>query len=174
MRILPVGVAFESGVIRVTGPATAEVGSGGESTGPRLGKRLSPGARAAWAKSSYADDGYLPLWRHMSDSAATAGLLWDRWLPEQLKRLVAQALPGGFADARALAVWLAGVHDAGKATPAFACQVEPLAEKMRRAGLAMPTMRQFGEDRRDGLGATVMPGPEASGPLAGRRKTRRG
>ncbi len=116
--------------------------------GRRLGKRLSPGARAAWAKSSYADDGYLPLWRHMSDSAATAGLLWDRWLPEQVKRLVAQALPGGFADARALAVWLAGVHDVGKATPAFACQVEPLAEKMRRAGLAMPTMHQFGEDRR--------------------------
>ncbi|MEV0318161.1 CRISPR-associated helicase Cas3' [Streptomyces sp. NPDC050659] len=84
----------------------------------------------------------------MADSAAVAGLLWDRWVPEGVRRLVAQALPGGEADARRLAVWLAGVHDVGKATPAFACQVDGLAERMRAVGLSMPSQREFGAERR--------------------------
>ncbi|MEL5959398.1 type I-E CRISPR-associated protein Cse1/CasA [Streptomyces sp. CLV115] len=84
----------------------------------------------------------------MADSAAVAGRLWDAWVPESVKALVAEALPGGAADARRLAVYLACVHDIGKATPAFACQVEGLAHRMRRAGLDMPDQKQFGEDRR--------------------------
>ncbi|MEU5002054.1 CRISPR-associated helicase Cas3' [Streptomyces sp. NPDC021622] len=84
----------------------------------------------------------------MADSAAVAGLLWDRWLPEGVRRLVAKVLPQGMADARRLAVWLAGVHDIGKATPAFACQVEGLAEPMRRAGLAMLSERELRPQRK--------------------------
>ncbi|QEU90554.1 CRISPR-associated helicase Cas3' [Streptomyces kanamyceticus] len=84
----------------------------------------------------------------MADSAAVAGLLWDRWLPEAVRRLVAEVLPEGLADARRLVVWLAGVHDIGKATPAFACQVEGLAEPMRRAGLAMRSERELRPERR--------------------------
>ncbi|WP_449334190.1 HD domain-containing protein [Streptomyces lateritius] len=34
-----------------------------------------------------------------------------------VRRLIGAALPGGEADGRRLAVWLAGVHDIGKATP---------------------------------------------------------
>ncbi|MFF4652601.1 CRISPR-associated helicase Cas3' [Streptomyces sp. NPDC001380] len=84
----------------------------------------------------------------MADSAAVAGLLWDRWLPAAVRRVVAEPLPGGEADARLLAVWLAGVHDIGKATPAFACQVDALADRMREVGLAMPYQREMGTDRR--------------------------
>ena len=72
-----------------------------------------------------------------------AGLLWDEWLPGQVKAVVAGALPGGVDDARRLAVWLAAVHDVGKATPAFACQVDSLADRMRAAGLDMPSFRGF-------------------------------
>ncbi|MFJ4518308.1 CRISPR-associated helicase Cas3' [Streptomyces sp. NPDC088816] len=84
----------------------------------------------------------------MEDSAAVAGRLWDGWLPLSVRRLIAGALPGGEADARRLVVWLAGVHDIGKATPAFACQVEQLAQVMRGHGLEMRSRQAMGADRR--------------------------
>ncbi|MFD8822761.1 CRISPR-associated helicase Cas3' [Streptomyces sp. NPDC059605] len=97
----------------------------------------------------------------MEDSAAVAGLLWDTWLPASARRLIASALPGGEQDARRLAVWLAGVHDIGKATPAFACQVEPLASRMDDQGLKMRSQQSFGPDRRiapHGLAGQVLLG----------------
>lgn len=115
---------------------------------PTAYTKLSPAARTAWGKHDRATEEWLPLWRHMADSAAVAGRLWDSWVPENVKALVAEQLPQGAADARRLAVYLACVHDIGKATPAFACQVEGLAHRMRRAGLDMPDQKQFGEDRR--------------------------
>lgn len=84
----------------------------------------------------------------MEDAAAVAGLLWDEWLPASVRKLIGEPLPGGAEDARRLAVWLAGVHDIGKATPAFACQVEQLAQRMREQGLAMPSLKTMGEDRK--------------------------
>ncbi|MBB6171325.1 CRISPR system Cascade subunit CasA [Nocardiopsis mwathae] len=84
----------------------------------------------------------------MADSAAVAGRLWDVWLPRQVKDGVSAVLPGGADDARAMVVWLAAVHDIGKATPAFACQVDELAGRMRDAGLGMPTLAQMRSDRR--------------------------
>lgn len=114
--------------------------------GVRLVAGLSSAARTVWAKHDRQLDGWLPLWRHMADSAAVAGLLWDQWLPRSVCELIGTALPAGVEDGRRLAVWLASVHDVGKATPAFACQVDDLAEVMRTAGLAM---RQFGQLRVD-------------------------
>ncbi|MGW7071831.1 CRISPR-associated helicase Cas3' [Streptomyces sp. NPDC054855] len=112
-----------------------------------LGGRLAGPVRSVWAKHDRDTDGWLPLWRHMGDSAAVAGLLWDEWLPVSVRALMAEALPGGANDARSLVVWLAAVHDIGKATPAFACQVDQLADEMRRQGLEMRTRRQIGADR---------------------------
>ncbi|WP_328380666.1 CRISPR-associated helicase Cas3' (plasmid) [Streptomyces sp. NBC_00440] len=116
--------------------------------GAGLGGRLTGPARSVWAKHDRDAEGWLPLWRHMADSGAVAGLLWDHWLPANVRGLVAEALPGGLADARRLVVWLTAVHDIGKATPAFACQVDQLADRMRDQGLEMRTHRQFGPDRR--------------------------
>lgn len=113
-----------------------------------MGDRLVGPVRSVWAKHDRDSEGWLPLWRHMEDSAAVAGLLWDRWLPANVRALISGALPGGERDGRRLAVWLAGVHDVGKATPAFACQVDQLADVMRAQGLEMRTRRQFGPDRR--------------------------
>jgi CRISPR-associated endonuclease Cas3-HD len=104
---------------------------------------LSERARTVWAKHDRDTDGWLPLWRHMGDSGTVAGLLWDRWLPQQVKRVIAEALPLGLDDGRRLAVWLATIHDIGKASPAFACQVESLADTMRAAGLDMPSYKEF-------------------------------
>ncbi|BBA99031.1 putative CRISPR-associated helicase [Actinacidiphila reveromycinica] len=113
-----------------------------------LGDRLAGAARTVWAKHDRGTDKWLPLWRHMADSAAVAELLWDHWLPRNVKELVAESLPGGKDDARRLSVWLAGTHDIGKCTPAFACQVDNLADVMSGAGLAMRTRKQFGDERR--------------------------
>ncbi|MEU1599162.1 CRISPR-associated endonuclease Cas3'' [Streptomyces sp. NPDC005708] len=113
-----------------------------------LGGRLAGPTRRVWAKHDRASDGWLPLWQHIDDSAAVAGLLWDRWLPAAARRMVAEPFAGDETDARRLVVWLAGIHDVGKATPAFACQVDGLADAMRVAGLEMPYQKQMGADRR--------------------------
>ncbi|MER7987706.1 type I-E CRISPR-associated protein Cse1/CasA [Streptomyces noursei] len=109
---------------------------------------LSAAAGSTWAKHDRRTDSWMPLWRHMADSGAIAGLLWETWIPRSLKELVAEALPGGEADALTLVQFLASAHDSGKATPAFACQVESLAARMRDAGLDMLLAREYGQDRR--------------------------
>ncbi|MFF9690480.1 CRISPR-associated helicase Cas3' [Streptomyces sp. NPDC014623] len=119
---------------------------GGAHVGMRA--RLRGPVLRVWAKHDRDSDGWLPLWRHMEDSAAVAERLWDEWLPLSVRRLIAAELPEGADDARCLAVWLAGVHDIGKATPTFACQVESLAEAMRADGLEMRSQRAMGADRK--------------------------
>lgn len=88
---------------------------------------------AIWGKTGDGDT-WLPLWRHLEDSAAVAGLLWDRWLPTSVKRLIADCLPGGHADGRILVMWLAGIHDIGKATPAFAIKAPQMVDRLHRLG----------------------------------------
>jgi CRISPR-associated endonuclease/helicase Cas3 len=81
----------------------------------------------------------MELRQHLVDSLEVAGRIWDFWLPATVRRQVGDALPGGQADGRLLTRWLAGNHDIGKATIAFAWQVPSLADRMRSAGLGMPT-----------------------------------
>ncbi|MEU7753758.1 CRISPR-associated helicase Cas3' [Micromonospora sp. NPDC049171] len=100
--------------------------------------KLGDAARSAWGKTDRTGTstvGWLPLWRHLADTADVAGRLWDYWLSPAVRRRIADEMPGGDADARTLTVWIAGVHDIGKATPAFACQAYGLAERMRDHGL---------------------------------------
>ncbi|MFF4810993.1 CRISPR-associated helicase Cas3' [Micromonospora chersina] len=107
-------------------------------TDPHVPK-LGDAARSAWGKTDrkgISPVGWLPLWRHLADSADVAGRLWDHWLSPAVRRRISDELPAGDRDARTLAIWLAGVHDIGKATPAFACQAPALAERMRDRGLS--------------------------------------
>lgn len=100
------------------------------------GEGLSAAAFSVWAKSGkLQDDAGLPLWCHLDDSAAVAGRLWDEWIPASVKGAISDVLPDGDTDAKRLVMWLAGVHDIGKATPAFAGQVPALAGRMRDQGL---------------------------------------
>lgn len=97
------------------------------------GLALSAAARSCWGKSGPDGDEPMPLWRHLSDTAEIAGLLWDRWLAPPVQRVIADGRPDPVA--RAVLIWLAGAHDLGKATPAFAAQVRSLTEPMRQQGL---------------------------------------
>ncbi|MGB4780265.1 CRISPR-associated helicase Cas3' [Microbacterium sp.] len=112
---------------------------------------LSAAARVVSAKS-YVDpvtgaiEKWLPLHQHLADTAAIAGRLWDQWLAPAVRQLIVDDV-GDASAARGLAVWLAGVHDVGKASPAFAVQVPRLAEDMRLLGLDADSRLHGSPDR---------------------------
>lgn len=57
--------------------------------------------------------------QHLRDSAAVAGWLWDNWLSDGTKNFLADAQETTHGGVRAFLVFLAGVHDVGKASPVF-------------------------------------------------------
>ena len=106
---------------------------------------LSVQLRSAWAKSDD-EDRSLSLVAHAADACAVAGFLYDHWLPETVRHLIRDGR--GDDEARALVRWLAACHDAGKLSPAFACQVDHLADRMVGVGLPIRVKRLDGERRK--------------------------
>ena len=104
----------------------------------RVSERLSPQARSLWAKTGRGEQSHLwePLYVHMGDSGEIARLLWSKWLPRTVKKLIAQDLSDSAAES--LVAWMASVHDIGKATPAFQYKVTDRAESVRETGLEIP------------------------------------
>ncbi len=102
----------------------------------------SGAAWSVWGKLDPASDSWMPLVRHLEDAAAVAGYLWDGFLPPATRRFICEAL--GLADdqGRRLVSWLAGVHDIGKVTPAFAAKALPILP------LVLDHMRDHGLDAR--------------------------
>lgn len=77
---------------------------------------LSLKAKSLWAKlPRNGDESYLPLFAHMADSAEMARLLWRFWVPSGTKEIIENSVP----RAEQIFVFLAAVHDIGKAIPAF-------------------------------------------------------
>lgn len=76
--------------------------------------------KALWAKKKQdqATGSWLPLYQHLEDTKNIAGLLWDHWLSQGQRDLIDQATKFRGRD---LALFLAAIHDLGKATPAFQC-----------------------------------------------------
>lgn len=106
---------------------------------------LSYAARSVWAKSTDDDGGWLPLWQHMDDAADIANCLFDQWLPDNVVQLLGDEFGGDRGEARTAITFLAGIHDLGKATPAFAVQHTLLAQAMRERGLYIePTLDRRG------------------------------
>ena len=105
---------------------------------------LSALARSFWAKSG--DSGsWLSVVQHLMDAADVAGLLFDDYLSEHHRRLMASVWGGDRAKARASFVFLAGVHDAGKVSPQFACQRQDLAQLIRSEGLVVMRKADYAE-----------------------------
>ncbi len=89
---------------------------------------LSRQVQSLWGKLSAAGSNHwLPLWLHLSDTGEIAKLLWAYWLPEHAKVTIAAGISCGVGQKREMqlvyaekiAVFLAFVHDIGKASPAF-------------------------------------------------------
>lgn len=98
--------------------------------------QLSPQALSIWAKSVYQDPldtRYLQLWQHMEDTGAIAAHVWDDFLPCNVRSVLADDI-GNEEMARDLYLFVATIHDVGKASPAFAVQVPEFADKIRMHG----------------------------------------
>ena len=115
------------------------------STQPSLGcADLSELARSFWAKSGDAGS-WLSVVQHLMDAADIAGFLFDDYLSEHHRRLMASVWGGSQAKARATFVFLAGSHDVGKVSPQFACQRADLAQLIRNQGLAVMRKGDYSE-----------------------------
>lgn len=54
------------------------------------GLGLSDRTRSIWGKTNRVDDSeWLPLYVHMADSAAVATKIWDTWVPQGTKDVIA-------------------------------------------------------------------------------------
>lgn len=86
---------------------------------------LSTAASALWAKASRCTEtSWTPLHVHMCDSAFVCSILWNEWVPANVKSRIAKGvrIKDLLVDQRqagTLCTFVAGVHDVGKATPSF-------------------------------------------------------
>jgi CRISPR-associated endonuclease/helicase Cas3 len=88
-----------------------------------------------WGKSKGKAGGVTNLLlSHLLDTAAVAELMWDGFLAPATHELL-DAVAGGPGRGRRLFLWLCGVHDCGKATPAFQRLDPERARAVRAAGL---------------------------------------
>ena len=100
---------------------------------------LSDRAKALWAKSDRekGDGSWHPLIAHLLDVAACAEVILEREPPRTLE-LYAQDLQLDCQQAKAWTCALAGLHDLGKASPAFQQKWDVGKERVWAAGLTWP------------------------------------
>ncbi len=90
--------------------------------------------RHFWAKtdrenSAENPEWFHPLWAHLFDVGNAALVLWERYLPERLKQIMAEGIGLPLHEAgHFLSIWI-GLHDLGKAIPSFQRQ-HPYSKKV--------------------------------------------
>jgi CRISPR-associated endonuclease/helicase Cas3 len=110
---------------------------------------------ALWGKSAERAGGQVHLLlAHMLDTAMVAERMWLYFLAPRTRALL-DRIAGG--DGQRLFMWLCGVHDWGKATPAFQAQHKELAAVVRSVGLdwSGPKLRGMRYWRHDVAGAVL-------------------
>ena len=99
----------------------------------------TPSTLALWGKIDPESQAWMPLVQHLSDSADIAGVLWDEWVSEVVRRRILK-ICGSADSARSLVVFLAGIHDIGKCSPDFQRKAElvpgfaPLTSRLHSLG----------------------------------------
>lgn len=92
-----------------------------------------------WGKSAEKGGGHVNLLlQHLFDAMAVGELIWDRFIAPGIRNRLDSVAAGG--DGRRLYAWLCGLHDIGKASPAFQRMQADLAVGVRAAGLPCPGM----------------------------------
>ncbi|MGW6926506.1 CRISPR-associated helicase Cas3' [Streptomyces sp. NPDC054950] len=114
------------------------------------------GVSRLWGKSAARNGGRTHLLLgHLLDTAAVAGLLWDRYLSRSLRRRLDEVSGG---RGRVWLMWVCGIHDCGKACPAFQAMDVAEAAPVLAAGLSwgrLPTDRKR-RWRHDVAGAAML------------------
>src|SRR5690348_9947222 len=72
-----------------------------------------------WAKTRMGGQFVHPLLFHLLDSGLVALVLWDEFLAENQRQVIASGLGLSQEQARAWVAFCAGLHDLGKLTPSF-------------------------------------------------------
>lgn len=111
---------------------------------------VEPALDALWAKNppDRPAEAWLSLRDHLLDASETMQRLWEEWVPPGLRRRLAADLDGDEKAMGVVATFLAGTHDVGKGSPAFACQSPTLLASLESAGLRLhpnafdPTLRR--------------------------------
>jgi CRISPR-associated endonuclease/helicase Cas3 len=94
-----------------------------------------PGLGVLWGKSKAGPEGDCRvnlLLQHLLDTAAVGELIWDRFLAPGVRARIDESCDG---RGRTLFTLLCGLHDVGKASPAFQSKVPALAERVQAVGL---------------------------------------
>ncbi len=96
-----------------------------------------------WAKLSRKPDAprpFHPLACHMVDVAIVARVLWHDVLPPAARQQIARALEIEESDAGQWLAFWSGLHDIGKASPAFQLKDTSARARLQKAGLHCPSL----------------------------------
>ncbi len=91
-----------------------------------------------WAKYDETTQRWHPLLFHCLDSAFVAQKLWQAHLSESFKDQIAGLLNCSVDDAGSLFSYWVGLHDLGKAGPAFQRKVAQKEQELKKQGLSFP------------------------------------
>ncbi|MFF8939272.1 CRISPR-associated helicase Cas3' [Streptomyces paradoxus] len=109
-----------------------------------------------WGKSAARHGGRTHLLLgHLLDTAAVAGVMWDRYVSAALRRRLDE-ISGG--RGRPWFMWVCGIHDCGKACPAFQAMDAAEAAPVLAAGLTWGRLPANGQKcwRHDVAGAVLL------------------
>lgn len=92
-----------------------------------------------WAKADLSTGRWHPLLCHMVETTAVASVLWDEILAPGTRDVIASSLGLSVNDARRWSLFLAGIHDLGKASPSFQCKWDAARPILQQLGYRFPT-----------------------------------
>jgi CRISPR-associated endonuclease/helicase Cas3 len=114
-----------------------------------------------WAKKDK-DGRYHPLICHLIDVAQVAQALWDEVLTDSIRSHYCSLLDLPPGQARTILSFWVGLHDIGKATPAFQGGDKAAQERLSVLGLKFPRRFVGGKPSHGTVSAQVLPGMLAS------------
>ncbi|MER6916069.1 CRISPR-associated helicase Cas3' [Streptomyces sp. NPDC000594] len=120
----------------------------------RLAPEVVEWLSVLWGKSAARNRGRRHLLLgHLLDTAAVAEVMWDEYLAPSVRRRLDEAAGG---RGREWFMWVCGIHDAGKATPAFQSLDEVEARRVVAAGLTWGRLSKSRRWRHDVAGGALL------------------
>jgi len=96
--------------------------------------------RLFWAKSEGSNGRTHPLLCHMIDTASVVEAMWASAINRTMKTRCGSLFNTGDGKTSRIVSFLAGLHDIGKASPAFQCKHEAIRQQLVASGLTFPAI----------------------------------